>query len=488
MIINRRQMLQIEMNSGLSASEIMAIAGRKLSEFIEEKFPEIKKILILAGNGNNGGDALAVAGLLRNKVSVSVYLVNGKPKTEEALEAMKQLDSSLFIREYQLEECIDKADVILDGVFGFSYHGRLNKHVSEIFRMANRFSHKVVSIDINSGCECDSGYCDSDAIISKYTCALQYRKPFHALRKEHHMFEKCFVLDIGLPEATDSTYMTMNEDIFFSHFPRKKENDYKGTHGKTLLIGGSYGMAGALAMNITGARTLGTSYLEVGISDSIYPVVAPSFFSAVFHPFSSFNKEEVLLPVIRHAKAVGYGSGCTNLENKTEIMDMVLLNANCPVVLDAEALRQLVNNTYLLRFVHVPLVLTPHIGEFAALLNRPKEYVQEHREECAVNFSLQFQVYVVLKGSNTIVISPDGRKYINESGCPALAQAGSGDLLTGMITALLTVEKDIFTAVTMAVWLHGYLSEYGLKYHSMQNFSLECYPSLMDELFRSHGY
>lgn len=472
----------------MSSSEIMNIAGRKLSSFLEETFPEMKNVLILAGNGNNGGDGLVAAGILSQKAHVSVYLINGKPKTEESLEAMNRLPSSMFIREYQVKECADEADVIVDGVFGFSYHGRLSEDLSEIFRSVNHYSQKIVSIDINSGCECDSGFCDKNAIVSKYTCALQYRKPFHALRKEHHMFEQCVTLDLGLPQTEDSTYLTMNEDVFFSHFPRKKESDYKGSNGKTLLIGGSYGMAGALAMNITGARTLGTSYLEVGLSDSIYPIVASSFFSAVFHPFSSSNQEEVLLPIIRNAKAIGYGSGCTNLKNKTEVMDMVLLNANCPVVLDAEALRQLVNNTYLLRFVHVPLILTPHIGEFAALLNRPKEYVQDHREECAVSFSKQFHVYVVLKGANTIVVSPDGRKYINESGCQALAQAGSGDLLTGMTASLLTCKKDIFTAVCMAVWLHGYLSEYGLKYHSIQNFPLECYPSLMDELFRKHGY
>lgn len=488
MIINRRQMLQIENHSGLKSSEIMAIAGRKLAIFIEETFPEMKNVLILAGNGNNGGDGLVVADILSEKVHVSVYLVNGKPKTEEALAAMNLLPPSMFIREYQLKECAEIADVIVDGVFGFSYHGRLNEHLSDIFRTVNHYSHKIVSIDINSGCECDSGYCDKNAIVSKYTCALQSPKPFHALRKEHHMFEKYVTLNLGLPENSDSSYMTMNKDVFFSHFPRRKENDYKGTNGKTLLIGGSYGMAGALAMNIIGARTLGTSYLDIGVSDSIYPIIASAFFSAVFHPFSSRNQEEVLLPIIKSARAIGYGSGCTNLENKTEVMDMVLLNANCPVVLDAEALRQLVHNTYLLRFVHVPLILTPHIGEFAALLNKPKEYVQDHREECATSFSKQFHVYVVLKGANTIVVSPDGRKYINESGCQALAQAGSGDLLTGMITSLLTAEKDIFTAITMAVWLHGYLSEYGLKYHSMQNFPLECYPSLMDELFRSHGY
>lgn len=481
-------MLKIEKNSGLSSSEIMAIAGRKISEFILESYTGMKSILILAGNGNNGGDALTVGALLSPDISVSVYLVNGKPKTKEALLAMEKLDSAMFIREYQLEEYASCADVILDGVYGFSYHGRLNEHTSEVFRKVNCFRSKIISIDINSGCECDSGYCDPDAILSKYTCALQYRKPFHALKKEHHMFEKCITLELGLPGTEESVYGIMNEDTFFAHFPRKKDNDYKGTNGHTLLIGGSYGMAGALAMNIIGAKTLGTSYLEIGVTDSIYPVAASSFYSPVFHPFSSSNKEEVLLPVIKSARAIGYGSGCTNLENKTEIMDMVLLNADCPVVLDAEALRQLVNNTYLLRFVHVPLILTPHIGEFSALANKPKEYVQEHREECATKFSQQFHVYVVLKGANTIVVSPDGRKYINESGCPSLAQAGSGDLLTGMITSLLTVEKDIFTAVTMAVWLHGYLSEYGLKYHSIQNFPLDCFPSLMDELFRNHGY
>lgn len=488
MIINRKQMLEIEKNSGLSYAEIMSLVAEKLVQFIKERFPEMQSILVLAGNGNNGGDALVTAKILSAEYNVSVYLINGQPKTPVAKQVITELSKDVFIKEYELKDIAEKADVIIDGVFGFSYHGNLDEHIAGIFQKLNSYRNKTVSIDINSGCECDSGYCDADALLSRYTCAIQYRKPFHALKKEHQMFEECITLDLGLPHDEPSVYQEMNEEIFFSHFPRKKENDYKGTNGKTLLIGGSYGMAGALSMNITGAKTIGSSYLEAGVSDSIYQIVAGKFMTPVFHPFSSDNYESTLSKVIAQASAIGYGSGCTNLEKKTEIMDMVLLNAHCPVVLDAEALRQLVNNTYLLCFVHVPVILTPHIGEFSALLNKPKEYVQEHREECATMFSQKFHVYVVLKGANTIVVSPDGRKYINESGCPSLAQAGSGDLLTGMIAASLAIQKDIFTAVTMAVWLHGYLSEYGLKYHSMQNFPLSCYPSLMDEIYRSHGY
>ena len=95
-------------------------------------------------------------------------------------------------------------------------------------------------------------------------------------------------------------------------------------------------------------------------------------------------------------------------------------------------------------------------------------------------------MYVVLKGANTIVVSPEGDVYINQSGCAALAQAGSGDLLTGMIAGMLTLKRDLIQGLCMAVWFHGYLSEYGLKYHSIQNFPLECYPSVSNELFRKH--
>lgn len=486
MIIDRRKMIETEQNSGESPLSLMMIAGQKVADFIEREYLRAKRILVLVGNGNNGGDGLVAAAFLKEKYFVSIFMIHGQPKTQPAKEIYEKTDHSCFIREYELKDACQQSDLILDAVYGFSFHGNLPEHTASVFRIINQYSEKILSIDINSGCECDSGFCDRDAIVSKITLALQYRKPFHALRKEHHMFEKCVVLDLDIGNCENSSYQEMNQELFFASFPKKDENAYKGTFGKTLLIAGSYGMAGAARLNILGAQTIGCPYLEVGVHDCIYPITASSFLTPVFHPFHAENKEDILLPVIRDAGAIAYGSGCTNLDCKTEVMDMVLLNSSCPVVLDAEGIRQLVNNTYLLRFVHVPVILTPHIGEFAALINKPREYVQEHREECASQFAEKFHVFVVLKGANTIVVSPDHQKYINESGCQALAQAGSGDLLTGMIAGILTFQRNIFKALKMAVWLHGYLSEYGLKYHSMQNFPLSCYPELMDELFRIH--
>ena len=121
---------------------------------------------------------------------------------------------------------------------------------------------------------------------------------------------------------------------------------------------------------------------------------------------------------------------------KEDVLDIILQDSSVPIVLDAEALRLLVNNTYILRFAKAPVVITPHIGEFAAICNKTIEYIKEHRIETALEFAKDYKVIVVLKGPNTIVVSPCGDIYINQSGNQALAQAGSGDLLTGILTSM----------------------------------------------------
>ena len=483
MIISKEGMKEIEAASGLSSQQLMERAGHAVAAFIQDTFPDAESVFIVCGNGNNGGDGLVVGDVLSKSMHVRICLLHGLPKTDEARQAYDQLDPSLFCDDIQPAET---ADVIVDAVYGFGYHGVLDPATRSIFRQLNAYRHKIVSIDINSGCECDSGACDRDGLTSVYTCALDCYKPFHMQRKEHHMFDHCILLSLNIPHTIPSAYAEMDEELFFSAFPAKQDSDSKGTNGKTLIIGGSYGMAGALCLNILGAKTIGTSYLMVGLHDCIYPIVASRFVTPVFLPFHKENQTQTLKNAVSSAKVIACGSGWNNLDCKNEVLETILQNAACPVILDAEALRMLVNNTYLLRFVSVPLVITPHIGEFSALTGKPVEYILSHRQECALQFARKYHMYVVLKGANTIVVSPEGDVYINQSGCAALAQAGSGDLLTGMIAGMLTLKRDLFQGLCMAVWFHGYLSEYGLKYHSIQNFPLECYPSVSNELFRKH--
>ena len=487
MIADKETMKKIETSSGFSAQELMEKAGRKCAEKITQDFPDAVNILILAGKGNNGGDGLVIARLLSDR-KVKVYLTEESVKTNEAKHAYSLLNSTVFIKKEEVTDAIRSADLIVDAVYGFSYHGNLKPDIRNLFNRVNSSGKKVVSIDINSGCECDRGFCDQDALHSDVTYALDCRKPFHQMRRNHRLCDRVETVSLNLPHNISSPFSEMNEEIFFQYFPKKPENAYKGTYGKTLIVGGSYGMAGAVSLNITGAKTVGASYVEVALPEEIYPIVASHHVTPVFHPLGHNTMLDVLKPLVSNAKATAFGSGATGMDHKNEVLDLILQNSSGPVILDAEALNLLHQNTYILRLVREPVIVTPHIGEFSRMINQPVEVIQDHALEYAVRFAKDYHTYVVLKQPDTIVASPSGQVYINESGNQALAQAGSGDLLTGILAGMLTITEDVWKAVCMAVWLHGYLADLGIQKHAIQNFRIESYPQIMDELFHKHGY
>ena len=485
MIANQEQMKQIESDSGLRVSTLMAKAGSTIAKEIEARTTDKDTILILAGNGNNGGDGFVVAKQLTSR-RCFVYLADGKPKSKTALSVYKKLDPEILVSEEKFASIFKQATVIIDAIYGFSFHGALKDEIRKLCDKVNRSNKKVYSIDINSGCEADSGECDMHSIHSHITFALDCYKPFHQLRKNHHMFEEVVLLPLGLPHRIQTQYEEMNEEIFFKNFPIKQENSYKNTFGKTMLIGGSYGMAGALNLNILGAKTIGAPYIEVALPEEIYPIVASKYMTPVFHPFTRNTYYPVIERIVENAKAVGFGSGAVYMEHKADVLDLILQTSHVPIVFDAEAFNILKNNTYLLRFAKAPVIITPHVGEFARIMNLSQEEIQHHRLKYASLFAKEYQVIVVLKSPNTIVASPSGEIYINQTGNPSLAQAGSGDLLTGMLTAMLTLHCDVFKAVCMAVWLHGHLADLGLQNQSIQNFDLESYPTIMDQLFQKY--
>ncbi len=488
MIIDRQGMIKIEEESGLSVSALMKKAGTAIADALRNEIPLHAHIVFLAGKGNNGGDALVAANELSTDYKCSVYLCDGKITSKTALSMQKKLPKEMFMTERQFHAALKKCDAVVDGVYGFSFHGPLKKEVRDIFRLVNESGKPVYSIDINSGCESDSGRCDVNAIRSKITYALDCYKPFHMFKKDHNRFERVELLSMDLPHPPTGLYHEMDEETFFKNFPHRPENAYKGIYGKILLVSGCYGMAGASCLNIIGANTIGASYINAAVPEEIYPIVASKFNTPVFHPFAEHSYYEVLEPLISEAKAIGFGSGAVYMTHKENILDLLLQNARSPIVLDAEALRLLKHNTYILRFAKAPVILTPHIGEFSYFTGLPIEVIQDDKVNIAKAFAKENRCIVVLKGPHTIVASPAGDIYINQSGNQALAQAGSGDLLTGIMTALLSLTSDVYTAVCMAVWVHGKLSELGTKDHSIQGFKLERFPELMDELLYKHGF
>ena len=290
-------------------------------------------------------------------------------------------------------------------------------------------------------------------------------------------------------------YRNMDEFMFFELFPKKPDDANKGSFGRMLLISGSYGMAGAASLNIIGAKSAGAPYIYVVLPEDIYPIIASQHITPVFHPYCEFKNDSPARDVegsvsslLQEMRAVCFGSGAVNNFSKSRILKTLRKECKAPLVLDAEALRLIRSEDVDLHSFKCPLILTPHQGEFSALSGIPLSEIIGEPVVCASAYASVNGVIMVLKGPQTVVASPDGRYYINRTGNNALAQAGSGDVLAGIITAMLCFVEDPFEAACMGTYLHGRIADIGIESHSRQCFPLEEYPRIADGFFFRHGF
>ncbi|MCR4634099.1 MAG: NAD(P)H-hydrate dehydratase [Erysipelotrichaceae bacterium] len=276
----------------------------------------------------------------------------------------------------------------------------------------------------------------------------------------------------------------MNKEEFFSHYPIRKTDSNKYDNGVVSFVSGSYGMAGAALFNLLGARSAGASYIHSYLPETIYPIVAGNEPSAVYHPYDPEDRDFFKDIVLRKVKAAAFGSGCDDLAYKENYLKDLIGLCDVPLIIDAAGLRILAQDPELYNEGKT-LILTPHMGEFSALCRRPVKEIEEDKMTLAVNYAREHHVILVLKGPETLVIDPKGEVYVNHSGNPSLARAGSGDILTGMIAGLCSLYEDPYQAVKDGVWLHGHLADEALKTGSMEVFDLRLYPWLADRFFHS---
>ncbi|MBQ3394289.1 MAG: NAD(P)H-hydrate dehydratase [Oscillospiraceae bacterium] len=272
----------------------------------------------------------------------------------------------------------------------------------------------------------------------------------------------------------------MDVQSFLAKYPPRGEESNKYTDGQTLLIGGSKGMAGAVCLNIYGAMTAGSRFITCAMDEAIYPIAASRFISTVFFPMNKEAYAEEIRKALERASAVSFGSGVDKLSYRKGILDLLLSECKVPLLLDANALRMVSDDLSILKKAQCPLILTPHTGEFSALTSISTKDILKNPVEIGAEFAKKYGIYLVLKNHVTRVFSPTGEIYINDTGNRALAQAGSGDVLNGIITGLVSITKDPWNAAKMGVWLHGYLADLSANAYSQHTFPLEVYPSLMN--------
>ena len=323
----------------------------------------------------------------------------------------------------------------------------------------------VVSIDLNSGLEADHSLGDPDALHSELTLALGALKPVHLFSREHQKLDRLIPIGLGFAEPEASRWIQMDALQVTRLLPRLHDNDYKSTTGRLTVIAGSPWMAGAAQFNLEAAQAMGCGMLHALVDPAVYPILQTACPHVVYHP--NTLSEADLTTLLNQSDAVAIGSGCDHLTNLETLLERVLHCSSVPVILDAAALRCLARHPEWLNTPHGDWILTPHVGEFSALCGRSVEEIQADRIRCAEEYALAHQVTLVLKGADTLIVSPEGLRCVNKTGNPSLAKAGSGDLLTGMIAALAARGLTPMEAACCGVWLHGKAADKAIEKTSL---------------------
>ncbi len=288
-------------------------------------------------------------------------------------------------------------------------------------------------------------------------------------------------------DTSNQKEFMLDEEGFFRAFPQRPADAHKGSTGRVLLVSGSYGMAGAVSLNILGAKAIGAPYIMAAIPEEIYTVVASESITTVYLPYKKGKGRASVMNAPGTVTAAAIGSGGDNNPDLEDILQFLLFST-FPLVLDVAALKLIQKKQADTCKREYPLIITPHLGEFAALYPEGADLVQKDPVKAAFDCSVKYGVITVLKGPNTAVASPEGKVYVNNTGNQGLAQAGSGDVLTGMITAMLSFIKDPFEAACMGVFAHGMAADRLCRTHAKQTMPLEKIPEAMDRLFFEHGF
>ena len=459
--------------SGKNTEVLMYNAGKAVADFILETLLENKKdkklICILLGKGNNGGDGYVAANILQGSgMKVSLIKLYGDPSATAAKNAMDNLTEGLtpisFDEEKaKCEELILKADVIVDAVFGFGFKGECDLKLHRVSELSKISSAVKVSVDIPSGCECDSARVSKGAFKADYTLTFTALKPALTEEPAASYSGEVHIASVGidknLVDSCPPAFTLIDDSLVKSFIPKRKRDSNKGDFGRLLMICGTYSMAGACIMAAKAALRSGVGLLDIAISSDIYPIVAAAVPEAIFTVMnfdteeSSVISSEKLFNSLNKASAVLIGCGLG--QDAKKYLETVLRFSKCPIVLDADALNFTSENTDILALASYPLVLTPHPGEMGRLIGKTASAVQEDRYNIAKKFAMEHKVILCLKGSGTIVAMPDGEMHLNPTGNPGMAKGGSGDVLAGICASLLASGLKPEEAAIASVYVHG---------------------------------
>lgn len=432
---------------------LMERAGLAAADLAQQLALSGKRVAVLAGPGNNGGDAFVVARHLRKAwFNVDVLFAGDAAKLSKdaaaALEAWRAEGGAFVSQTAQLRGC----GLIVDGLFGIGLTRELSGRYAELVAWINAASCPVLALDIPSGLDSDSGRVLGCAVRATHTITfIGLKAGLLTLEGPEHCGALALAsLGLDAGAHVEASGYAIGREVLTSAFPRRRLNTHKGDYGSVGIIGGATGMVGAALLAGRAALKLGAGRTYIGLAAPDAPLLDPG------QPELMLRRAGDVIG-LDHLTALAVGPGLGTSAEAERLLGAALASAH-PLVLDADALNLLALHATLrdaLSGRQAPTVLTPHPAEAARLLGVGTSDVQRDRIAAALKLAATHRCDVVLKGAGSVCASRDGRWSINSSGNPGMASAGMGDVLTGMLAALLARGVEARLALDAGVYLHG---------------------------------
>lgn len=440
--------------------ELMEHAAQACVQVLEDEKVDLSHVCVVCGSGNNGGDGFAIARILQNnRYSVETFCV-GNPEhyTEETQEQMHRLQECGGKITYGMPQ-EDSYSVIIDAVFGVGLSRKVEGRYRQVIEQMNRMRGTKFAVDIPSGLSATTGCILGCAFKADYTVTFQLKKIGLELSQGRTMAGRVIVPDIGI--STDSIcedqeiVRTAGKDIYRKMLPDRPEDSNKGTYGRLLVIAGSKGMAGAAYLNAHAAYMTGAGLVRIYTSSDNREILQTLLPEAIITTYEEYNKEE-LLSLLTWADSVCIGSGIGMSRLSEKILKTVIEYVKVPCLIDADGLNLLAENkNYLNQMAERRFVITPHMKEMSRLTGTPVEELKADRIQILKDFISRYRITCVLKDSRTLIASEEKGIRMNLTGNSAMAKAGSGDVLAGVISGWMVQGKEAEDAAELGTYIHG---------------------------------
>lgn len=458
---------------------LMENAGRKFADLLESHLHTLsdKAIVVLCGKGNNGGDGFVIARHAANAgARVTVCLccrandVSGDARKNLAIvkRLVRNKHSSITFRETLTPKSFPKSspDIIVDALFGTGFKGEVEGIYKLAIEWANARKAWRVAVDIPSGVNGTTGAVENLAFKADLTITMGLGKVGHYVASGPEYSGRIEIADIGIPKflltpSKNQVYRVSLQDVR-EVMPERPRTAHKNSVGRIFVLGGSRTLGGAPVMTALAAMKSGAGAVVLGVPKSLYPGVARRMTEVMVTPLEETNEGSVSLAAFSQieerlswADVVAIGPGLSQNRETQKLLHKIVPNLNKPVVLDADGINAFAGREGILSRRKAPTILTPHVGELNRIFSRIKGEVEKQRIDITRQAAITLKSILCLKGAPTTIGTPSGSVYVNSTGNPGMATAGSGDVLTGMIAALVGQGMQPEDATYCGVYLHG---------------------------------